>query len=138
MEMQVFPQYLSLPQDDGQQLWQYLQSGQLIGATDGTHIPTAMVACGAFILAYKLDLDLCVKGGSKCRYTHEMSSQTSEHYGVIGIVVMLIIFTVKYGIPPGRHTIDIWMDNAEVLRRTGIDKQGTLKLSDYDVTDYSL
>ena len=67
MEMQVFTQYLSLPQDNGYQLWQYLQSGQLIGATDGTHIPTTMVACGAFILAYELDLDLCVKGGSSVK-----------------------------------------------------------------------
>ena len=67
-----------------------------------------------------------------------MSSQTSEHYGAIGIIVMVIILTIKYGIPDGTHIIDIWMDNAEVLRRSGITRTDALKLSDYDVKDYSL
>ena len=38
MEMQIFVQYILLPSDDGHQLWQSLHTGQLVGATDGTHI----------------------------------------------------------------------------------------------------
>ena len=138
MEMQIFVQYISLPTDEDYQLWQYLNTSQLIGATDGTHIPATLVACGAFILAYNDDINLNIKGGSKCRLTHKMSSQTSEHYGAIRIIVMTIILSVKFGIPAGTHVIDIWMDNAEVLRRSTITRTDALKLSEYDVKDYSL
>ena len=97
----MLAQYISLPQDDGSQLWECLCLGSLIGATDGTHLPNTMIADGSFILSCEQDIKVNIQGGSKCQLTHKMSLQTLEHYRAIGIIVLLIILTIKYEIPHG-------------------------------------
>ena len=84
------------------------------------------------------DITHSMKGGAKCHLTHEMTSQTAEHYGVIGLITMIIVLNTKYGQPNGNTTIEVWIDNAEVLRRLNIGRENMLKLADYEVADYTL
>ena len=137
-ELTMCLQYIKLPEDDGDALWDMLQGNEIVGASDGSHIPNTMIGSGGFILSDKNDLTHHIKGGSKCYLTHEMTSQTTEHYGIIGLITMIIVLNTKYGQPNGNTTIEVWIDNAEVLRRINIGRENMLKLADYEVADYTV
>ena len=53
------------------------------------------------------------------RSQYEISSLRAEHGGVVGI--LLILYTIQIymgkGVNPANHTVNIWIDNAEVLAR---------------------
>ena len=78
-------------------LWDCLLHNKVFGVMDGSHIPNTMQGSGSFALAERYDIQHAVKGGSKCYMTHGMSSQTAEHYGVIGMFVMIIVLGENMG-----------------------------------------
>ena len=66
-----------------------------------------------------------------------MSSLTSEHYGVIGIALLLHIVCIQYNITQAAKPIRIYVHNAEVISR-GRNHKPIQNVGGYLVADFDL
>ena len=107
-------------------------------ATDGSHIPGTEDGAAAAIARDENETDHSMWVGCKCAIEEGMTSQTTEHYGVINGLLMIYILVKKSKMEKGwRPSIKFWIDNAEVLTRARKYNETRISLKQFSVRDYA-
>jgi hypothetical protein len=80
---------ITIPDDDGLGLFQALQSGTALAASDRSYLEQNRKGSHANNIVDKEDLNATIFGASMCPASDKMSSSTAEHYDAIGILLIL-------------------------------------------------
>ena len=124
--------------ENEQYLWKAMMENALHISTDGSHIPDTTQGAGAGILAATGNDKNILRAGAKCDDESDMSSLTTEHYGMLSGICAMMIIIFKYGEPKGSTTVTIWTDNAALLQRMNKRNKKKLRLKEYSISDYGL
>ena len=146
--MQRFPTELhpivgqvTIPPDDGLTICHGILDGTCVGASDGSLLKGFKETEGGF--AYTLNNyyhdDNKVYGFGPNPKSDDMSSQTSEHYGLLGLLCVLHAICIKYKLQANEcfGKVDLYIDNKNVVAR-GNNPAPTVNLSDFLLPDYDL
>ena len=132
---------INIPQDDGRDLAAAIESGSVIGASDGSlHQDNKYHSGGhAFSLQRWETNENRVVGYGKTPTSSNMSSTTTEYYGMIAVVVLVLILETKYNITveQSHPPIQIYCNNEEVINKANCDEP-TLNISEANKLDYDL
>ena len=132
---------VTVPDDGGLRLSQSIVEGDCIGASDGSLLRDYNDVRGGF--GYTLcqrNTDIgSVQGIGVSTMSDEMSSQTSEHQGLIGLLCIIHALCIKFLLTEGEcwGEITIWIDNKSVVERAE-KEQEIYNISDYQVPDQDL
>ena len=131
----------SIPVDGGTRICEAIVEGTCIGASDGSLINEKGHSRGSHGYALRVDQRNYqdIMGWGPTPDSDDMSSMTTEHYGLIGIIVVLHAVCKKFKIGKGEcfGNVKIYIDNKTVVTR-GKFKQDTINLSDFSVPDQDL
>ena len=132
---------IHLPEDEGLKIGESIVEGTCIGASDGSLIREYERTRGAhgYTLQEKDDERNGIDGWGPSPDSDDISSMTTEHYGLLGLLVMLHMICKKFKLCKeecfGRVTI--YIDNKTVIER-GNERQNLINISDYSVPDQDL
>ena len=132
---------ISIPTDGGLQLSHSIVEGECMGASDGSLLKEFHQVRGGFGYAlsqFKSD-DNSVHGIGVCPKADEMSSQTSEHQGLLGLLCVLHAMCIKYKLCKEEcwGTVIIVIDNKNVVERAE-NEQHPYNIGDFQVPDQDL
>ena len=132
---------ISIPTDGGLQLSHSIVEGECMGASDGSLLKEFHQVRGGFGYAlsqFKSD-DNSVHGIGVCPKADEMSSQTSEHQGLLGLLCVLHAMCIKYKLCKEERwgTVIIVIDNKNVVERAE-NEQHPYNIGDFQVPDQDL
>ena len=130
-----------LPNDDGLAIGEAIVEGCCLGASDGSLIKEFRQQRGSHGYAIgKQDDNLeKIKGFGPSPDSDSMSSMTTEHYGLLGLLVLLHLLCKKYLLCRQEcfDSVIIFIDNRTVVERSN-KAQEVINLSDYGVPDQEL
>ena len=96
-----------------------------------------MQGTGAAVAAVFGSMDPVVSVGSKCNAEQGMSSLTAEKYGIISCLVLIHVLLMRHHKNATiQHTISVWIDNEEALRRINTKVEDDVRLKSHGVRDY--
>ena len=132
---------IELPLDEGLAMSEAIVDGRCIGASDGSLIRKFQKQEGAHGYAlreYGRENDDII-GYGPSPTSDDMSSMTTEHFGLIGLLVTLHMMCLKYSLYQEEcfDSVLIYVDNKTVVERCN-KKQVLINLSDYSVPDQDL
>ena len=139
--LQLFVGETEIPQDEGLALGEAIVDGTCVGASDGSLIRKYKETKGShgYVLSSK-DPDIEeIRGWGASPESDGMSSLTTEHYGLIGLLVILHIVCKKYKLCRDEcfDSVTIYIDNKTVVERGKVE-QTLINLRDYAVPDQGL
>ena len=127
--------------DEGLRVSESIVGGNCIGASDGSLQNRYESNRGShgFALRDKDRGNIGIEGWGVSPCSDDMSSTTSEHYGLLGLLVLLHILCNKYKLCQeecfGR--VVVYIDNKTVVTR-GNEAQSPVNLSDFAIPDQDL
>ena len=131
----------TIPEDEGLAISEAIVDGTCVGASDGSLIRTYDRTKGShgYVIREVSDGNNAIEGWGPSPDGDDMSSMTTEHYGLIGLLVMIHVICKKYKLSQDEcfDEILIFIDNKSVITR-GTEKQELINLSDYAVPDQDL
>ena len=132
---------VAIPNDGGEAIGEAIVDGNCIGASDGSLIRTYERTRGShgYALRDKRDGKQQLEGWGPSPDSDDMSSMTTEHYGLIGLLVILHIICKKFKLCKDEcfDEVTIYIDNKTVIAR-GDERQNLINLSDYSVPNQDL
>ena len=132
---------LESPNDEGLGMSEAIVEGRCIGASDGSLKKGFQHQQGAhgYALRENGSGGPDIKGYDQSPESAEMSSLTTEHYGLIGLLTILHILCKKYRLRREEcfDEVKIYIDNKTVVERCK-KEQDLINLSDYSVPDQDL
>ena len=132
---------VDIPEDGGVLIGESIIDGTCVGASDGSLIRENNNCRGSHGYALRVDNDEKddIKGWGPSPDSDDMSSMTTEHYGLMGILVLLHLICKRFKIGSNESfgKVTIYIDNKTVVTRGQI-KQELINLSDYHVPDQDL
>ena len=139
--LRVMMGIVTTPADDGLTISEAIVEGTCLGASDGSLVKEFRSQKGAhgYALEKKGQQSNGIEGYGISPDSDRMSSLTTEHYGLIGLLVTLHIVCIKYKLCREEcfdHVV-ILIDNKTVVKR-GNKRQEIINLSDYSVPDQDL
>ena len=139
--LKVFVGRVDIPLDDGIRIGESIVEGTCIGASDGSLIREYERTRGSH--GYAIG-DMRgglngIDGWGPSPNSDDMSSLTTEHYGLIGLLVILHILCKQYKLCREEcfGVLIIYIDNRTVIER-GMKRQELVNISDYVVPDQDL
>ena len=130
-----------IPNDDGLAISEAIVDGRCVGASDGSLIKDFRSQRGSHGYALQvMGSDIPnIEGYGVSPDCDRMSSLTTEHYGLIGLLVTLHLISIKYKLCREEcfDQVVILVDNKTVVER-GNKKQEIINLSDYAAPDQDL
>ena len=115
-ELRFYLGHVHFTQNSAVELLIALQRGTLVGATDGSTNDEAQDGTYSFFLMDAEKEDVCIYGGGKLSPNSSMTSQMTEHYG--GIAILLTLLILQSCLPSEQFpSCSIWMDNKHTLER---------------------
>ena len=114
-----------------------LETGDLIGSTDGSAREDTQDGSYAFVLASVTSSTKVIFGGGKTQPSEAITSQYTEHLGVLGI--LMTIFSLqscsrRCTYPP----LKIWIDNKQTQERVNSFVTAEDPVSVYNTKDFDL
>ena len=132
---------VTIPGDDGLKLSESIVEGECIGASDGSLMQDFYGVRGGFgyVVCQRNKDEGNVSGIGISPMMDEMSSQTTEHQGLIGLLCILHAVSIKYRLNKDEcwGEVTIVIDNRNVVTRAE-KAQEPFKISDYQVSDQDL
>ena len=146
--LELFPEELksmigevTIPADGGQCISDSIVEGECVCASDGSLRQEFHKVKGGFgyVLCHQNTDKGNIQGIGVSPETDEMSSQTSEHHGLIGVLCVLHALCIKYLLCKEEcwGEVTIFIDNKNVVERA-TNEQQPYNLSDYQVPDQDL
>ena len=132
---------VTFPEDGGLQLCHRIVEGECKGVSDGSLVKDFYEVKGGFgyVLSQNNSDHGSITGIGTSPETDEMSSQTAEHQGLIGLLCVIHAMCIKFKLCHeecwGNTTI--YIDNKNVVERAG-KAQEPYNISDYQVPDQDL
>ena len=130
-----------IPDDGGLAISEAIVEGRCLGASDGSLLKGFRKQKGShgYAIGKKDDNIETIKGFGPSPDSDSMSSMTTEHYGLIGLLVLLHILCKKYLLCRQEcfDSVIIVIDNKTVVERSN-KEQEVINLSDYGVPDQEL
>jgi hypothetical protein len=118
-----------------------------VGATDGSLIPNTTNGTYAYVITRDDEFgeideenDIII-GSATCPVATTMTSQTTEHYGLLSLLTIVMIICATNQLDERsirRKILTIWVDNREVVRRCSYTQKQLNSISQYVCTDYEL
>ena len=132
---------LDLIRDEGLAVSESIVDGTCIGASDGSLKSTYHNKTGShgYALRHKDASTTGIKGWGPSPESDDMSSTTTEHYGLLGLLVLLHILCKKYQLCKEEcfGEVVIFIDNKTVVTRSN-EAQVSVNLSDFAKPDQDL
>ena len=132
---------VTIPPDDGVLISEAIVSGTCIGASDGSLRRGFKSSRGGhgFALREKNTTYSEIRGCGKSPTSDDMSSLTTEHYGLIGLLIMLHGLCKRFRLCRDEcfDQVIIYIDNNTVVKR-GTEEQSLMNIRDYAVPDQDL
>lgn len=132
---------VKLPNDEGLVLSEAIVGGECIGASDGSlrHDARATMGSHGYALGRKGVREVEVTGSGASPRSDSMSSLTTEHCGLIGLLVILHILCRMYLLQEDEcfGSVVIWIDNKQVVERSNT-AQEMINISDYAAPEQDL
>ena len=132
---------ITIPDDNALKLSQSIVKGECIGASDSSLVREFNEVRGGFgyVLCQRASDAGSLHGIGISTLCDEMSSQTSEHQGLIGILCILHAICIKYLLVEEEcwGEIIIYIDNKNVVERAA-KEQEPYNISDYQAPDQDL
>ena len=133
--------YITLPSDDGKHIGEEMKKGTLVGASDGSletsNTGWAKGGHSYSIQAYERDDKRVIGYGSTPRST-DTSSQTTEIYGLLAVVVCIYIVIKQQKLEDHQNLgVTIYADNKEALEK-GKKRDEPMNISETLTPDYDL
>ena len=130
-----------IPKDGGLAMSEAIVDGRCIGASDGSLKRTFQHQQGSHGYALRetdRENDDLVGYGPSPK-SDDMSSMTTEHFGLIGLLVILHLLCVKFSLCKEEcyDTVVVYIDNKTVVDRSN-KRQELINISDYSVPDQDL
>jgi hypothetical protein len=130
---------ITIPDDDGLGVIQALQSGTAIAASDGSYLEEARKGSHAYKIMDKNNLSATIFGASMCPASDKMSSSPAEHYGAIGILLVLIVLLHHFdALDTKLPSLVLLIDNEEAVNRGNRLKPLFLNIGRYLTHDFDL
>ena len=130
-----------IPADDGLAISEAIVGGYCLGASDGSLIQGFRTRRGShgYALCTSNENNEMIEGFGPSPDSDSMSSTTTEHYGVIGLLVILHMVSKKYLLCRNEcyDSVRILVDNKTVVERCN-RPQEVINISDYAVPDQEL
>ena len=131
----------AIPDDDGLSISESIVAGRCMGASDGSLLRSYSRTIGSHGFALR-DMDreqMGIDGWGLSPSSDDMSSMTTEHYGLLGIIILLHVLCRKYQLTEDEcfDAVVIVIDNKTVVSRAN-EAQTLVNLSDYAVPDQDL
>jgi hypothetical protein len=130
-----------LPSDDGLSISEAIVEGSCVGASDGSMVTTFQKKRGShgYALSEVGSTSDDIVGYGPSPESDDMSSLTTEHYGIIGLLVVLHLLCKKYCLVKEEcfDEVKIFVDNKTVVERCNMI-QGKINLSDYAAPEQDL
>ena len=132
---------IEIPEDDGLKISESIVEGTCLAASDGGMKNTFLEVKGGhgYTIGEKVSMKNLIKGKGACPMSDRMSSQTAEHYGLIGLLCTLHALCIKYQLTQEECFGEViaLVDNKNVVKR--MEKgQDPFNIRDYSVPDYDL
>ena len=131
----------TLPTDEGLRLSESIVEGECIGASDGSMWKGFNEVRGGFgyVLCQSGSDEGNIHGIGISPMCDEMSSQTSEHQGLIGLICIIHAVSIKYLLRKEEcwGSIVIYIDNKNVVKRANT-VQTPFNIGDYQIPDQDL
>ena len=132
-QLRVLIGTIKIPRDKGVMIKEALIKGECKGASDGSLINTFNERWGGhgYIIQTSKDSIERYEGYATTPTSDAMTSQTTEHYGLLGIVLLLHCISIAHNIrKKDEAKIQIYIDNKEVSER------GNRKYNPQNVSEY--
>ena len=130
-----------IPEDDGLAISEAIVEGRCLGASDGSLIKGFKKQRGShgYALRTLTGNREDIEGYGPSPGSDKMSSMTTEHFGLIGVLVVLHIISLKYLLHRDEcfDQVRILVDNKTVVERSSTEQE-VINLSDYGVPDQDL
>ena len=140
-ELQIFLGEVSMPDDGGLRLSESIVEGECCGASDGSLLQGFNAVRGGFgyVLCQNNSDDSSIQGVGVSPASDEMSSQTSEHQGLLGLLCIIHAVSIKFLLTREEcwGSITIYVDNQNVVKRA-TTAQTPYNIGDYHVPDQDL
>ena len=131
--------HIRLPGDHGAHLAQTLRYGKLVGASDGsllTHNQQQIGGHSYSLQAWETDKNN-ITGYAVTPHSPQMSSTTTELYGLLGAVLSVFLITSGHNITSSKCPITIYADNEQAINKAK-QLQPPLNISETDADDYDI
>lgn len=140
-ELQTLIGEVTIPDDDGLSISESMVEGICITASDGGMIQSFQEVQGGYgyVIGNRDKNAATIKGFGACPYSDKISSQTAEHYGLLGLLCMIHSICIRYKLCEDEcfGKVLILIDNKNVVKR--FEKaQEPYNVSDFSVPDYDL
>ena len=136
----MFVGNLNLPQDEGIAIGEAIVDGTCMGASDESLVRTYMQIKGSqgFVISSEVK-DQEIEGWGPAPASNNMSSLTTENYGLLGLLIVLHMICKKFKINRDEYfdSVLVYIDNKTVVER-GSMEQTLINLSDYAVPEQGL
>ena len=130
-----------IPPDDGVLVSEAIVSGTCMGASDGSLIRGFTSSRGGhgYVLSAETNTSMDIKGYGRSPTSDDMSSLTTEHFGLLGLLILLHGLCKKYSLCREEcfNRVIIHIDNKTVVQR-GTEDQVLMNIRDYAVPDQDL
>ena len=128
-----------IPDDSGQDLALAIRSGNIIGASDGSlqQREGAHIGGHAYSLQRWSSDSKRLIGYGRTPDASNMTSTTTEYFGILAVVISAVILQVKYNINEQLNPIQVFSDNEEVINKAN-NKEPILNISEYNKADTDL
>jgi len=119
-------------------LYDSLCDGDLIAASDGSVRDVDNMGSYGYVLSHKVRNDVQLQGSQKIMGIDSLCSLTTEHCGVLCVVLILYMMSLQYDECPKNVKVKVYCDNAQVVSRSNDMDYVKVKVSEYNVLDYDL
>ena len=140
-ELQPMIGSVEIPEDGGLALSHSIVEGECLGASDGSLMRTFYEVRGGFgyVLSNRTNDQGSIEGIGVSPSMDDMSSQTTEHQGLLGLLCLLHAMCIKFLLCKEEcwGEITIFIDNKNVVSRAGREQE-IYNISDYQVPDQDL
>mmetsp|Transcript_19969 Transcript_19969/g.22630 ORF Transcript_19969/g.22630 Transcript_19969/m.22630 type:complete len:212 (-) Transcript_19969:45-680(-) len=129
--------HITLP-NNLQLLYDILCEGDLIAASNGSVRDVDNMGSYGYVLSHKVRNDVQLQGSQKIMGIDSLCSLTTEHCGVLCVVLILYMMSLQYDECPKNVKVKVYCDNAQVVSRSNDMDYVKVKVSEYNVLDYDL
>ena len=130
-----------IPEDEGLSMSEAIVDGRCIGASDGSLLNEFQWKRGShgYALRETGRTREDIVGYGLSPESDDMSSMTTEHFGMIGLLVLLHVICIQYSLVEEEcyDKVIIYVDNKTVVERCNTT-QNLMNLSDYSVPEQDL
>ena len=130
-----------IPNDDGLEVGESIVRGECIAASDGGLVKEYQNERGGYgyVISDNGNIKSRIEGTGVCPLSDSISSQTAEHYGVIGLLCILHVVSIRYKLTKEEcfDKVVIAVDNKNVVERMRKEQQ-PFNIRDFGVPDYDL